>query len=374
MRSKKDFCILKRGVCIMNLNEQLTSLKKRVETAILQFSQGHGILIGDDGKRENEVDFVFHGSFATPEIVNLAITHAKGLLCVALDHDIADKLGFYTAPRFPGGISHTNFTLTVDARHGITSGISAKDRAYTIQLMGKQEASASDFLTPGHVFPCRAMDGGLLSRAGHTEALYELCKLSKLPCVGAMCEVLGENGEPISPATMKSNHPLSKHPYLSTVDLLWYKIFFTKNTESVFQASGNDNKYLYSPKSEEFLTLPCAVQFYSHKCTPENIRIVLHDGFTTKDNGVEKNKCCVEIVFMEFEDIDKNIPEYIEEFCDLSARIGLKNTKTSVKRLVSMSRALSFIAQKTDLPLRKEEIERITFPLQSDKEFLLALI
>ena len=84
----------------MSISHQIANLKQKVEHAVLQFSNGEPILIGDDGKRENEVDFVFHASFATKENVNFAITHAKGLLCVALDHNIADKLGFYTAPPF----------------------------------------------------------------------------------------------------------------------------------------------------------------------------------------------------------------------------------------------------------------------------------
>lgn len=346
----------------MSIAHQITELKQKVEYAITQFSNGCPILIGDDGKRENEVDLVFHGSFATKELVNLAITHAKGLLCVALDHAIADKLGFYTAPRFPGGISHTNFTLSVDAKNNITSGISAGDRAHTIKLMSSPSATSSDFITPGHVFPLRAVDGGLTARAGHTEALYELCQFSNLPSAAAMCEVLGENGEPISPHDIQEHPVFAKFPFITTIDLLWYKILY-KQQQTPIHRILNENKYIIP---ENVINLSCAIQFYKPKFSAENIRIVLNNGFSILDNGISQNNCCAEIVLFSFEDLLSELPSQLSDFCDLSAKVGLKNTCTSVKRLVSLINAFKFIEQKMEIKLTAEFVNAIKFPVKND--------
>jgi 3,4-dihydroxy 2-butanone 4-phosphate synthase/GTP cyclohydrolase II len=354
----------------MKLSQQLEQLKHRVEHSLAQFASGKPILIGDDGKRENEVDIVFHASFATKELVNLALTHAKGLLCVALDHHIADKLGFYTAPRFPGGISHTNFTLSVDAKHGITSGISAQDRAYTIRLMASPNAQANDFLTPGHVFPLRAVEGGLLARAGHTEAVFELCQLSHLPQAGAMCEVLDEAGEPISPQDIQKNPIFSQFPFLTTVDLLWYKVFFQKDLKTYFKETDEKNKYISINHKENFLHLPCGIQFLSSEFHPENVRIVLHNGFSQSDNGVSRENACLEIILFSFEKLQEVCPKTVEEFCDMSGKIGLQSTKTAIKRVVTCTRALEFAATKAQITLSKEMMSRIPF-IGEDKDLAL---
>jgi 3,4-dihydroxy 2-butanone 4-phosphate synthase/GTP cyclohydrolase II len=359
----------------MVMLKKIANLKQRVEKAVTDFSQGKPVLIGDDGKRENEVDLVFHASFATKELVNLAITHAKGLLCVALDHKIADKLGFYTAPRFPGGISHTNFTLTVDAKENITSGISALDRAHTIQLMANPKAQSSDFITPGHVFPLRAMDGGLSSRAGHTEALYELCALCQLPSAAAMCEILGEDGAAICPSEINDNKIFSKFTFISTVDLLWYKVFFCQKDFPFFDNTNpKENKFFSIQNDADFLSLPCAIEFHSQKFVASELRIVLNHGFSMTDNGVKKSNCCAEIVLFDFENLNENLPEEISEFCDLSAKIGLKNTRTSVKRLVSLLRALQFLEKKMEIQLNPEILQGVHFSNQEDGLILTEII
>lgn len=354
----------------MSISSQFTQLKHRVEYAIQQFSTGKPILIGDDGKRENEVDFVFHASFSSKEIVNLAITQAKGLLCVALDHSIADKLGFYTAPRFPGGISHTNFTLSVDAKSNITSGISAQDRAHTIQLMASPHATASDFITPGHVFPLRAVEGGLLARAGHTEAIFELCQFSNLPCAGAICEVLDENGDPISPHDIQQGHAFSALPFITTIDLLWYKILYKNANQNSFRLSTEKDKFISGLTDEEFVSLPCAVQFYSQRFDPTQLRIVLNNGFSNVDNGISQQNCFAEIVLFNYENLLEELPEDITQFCDLSAKIGLQSTKTSVKRFVTLLKALHFVAQKTECKITAEQIDKMSFPVHNDRKQL----
>ena len=359
----------------MTLSQQLMQLKIRVENAVSCFSNGTPVLVGDDGKRENEVDVVFHASFATKELVNLALTHAKGLLCVALNHSIADKLGFYTAPRFPGGVSHTNFTLSVDAKNNITSGISASDRAHTIRLMASPEAQASDFITPGHVFPLRAVEGGLMARAGHTEALYELCALSNLSCAGALCEVLDENGDPIPAFSIHQSPIFSPFPFISTIDLLWHKVFFQKSDEKLFENKENEeNKYISLNSTEDFVRLPCAIEFNSLSFHPKKLRLVLNEGFSSVDNGVSKNDCCAEIVLFSFENLKQPCSKDLNDFCDLSEKVGLKNTKNNVKRVVTLMRAVTFVGNKMKVNLTAELLKEIQWPVEGDLDVILGCL
>jgi 3,4-dihydroxy 2-butanone 4-phosphate synthase/GTP cyclohydrolase II len=365
--------------CCMPIYSQILALKTKIEKAILDFSAGIPILIGDDGKRENEVDLVFHARFATPELVNLAITHAKGLLCVALDHHLADKFGFYTSPRFPGGISHTNFTLSVDAKNNITSGISAKDRAHTIQLMGDEGSQASDFITPGHIFPLRSQNGGLTSRAGHTEAVYELCYLSKLPAAGAICEILNDIGEPVTPDKIKEHSIFSKLTYINTIDLLWYKILYCKQDHFIQHI--NSNLMLNQPIIIESNTspwddmcVPCSIELFSQKFNPDTLRIVLQNGSTIISNNVKKEDCCAEIILFSFKNLNQTLPNDISEFCDLSEKVGLKNTSIAVKRFVTLLRSIQFVTNKLEYTITEQTISNLVLPVESDEKLLFSIL
>ena len=202
---------------------------ERAKRAAAALRNGQGVLVADDGSRENEVDFVFHAASATPELVNVALRHCRGLLCVSMSGARADALGLLTAPKTAAEMALTGFTLSLDARTGIGSGISASDRAHTIALMAKNGARSVDFVTPGHVFPVRAAEGLLCRRTGHTEAVLELCRLGNLSEVAAMCECLGDDGQALSVATFEEGnlpqeHPLSGFAFVSTIDLLWARL------------------------------------------------------------------------------------------------------------------------------------------------------
>lgn len=329
----------------MSVLSELTQLKHTVERAAHAFAHGSPVLIGDDGKRENEVDFVFHALFSSPELVNWAITHAKGLLCVSVDQAVADALGLHAAPTFPSGISHTNFTLSVDAKNGITSGISAKDRAHTIQLLARPESRPTDFLTPGHVFPVIAVEGGLFSRAGHTEAIAELCAICQLPGVGAMCEVLDEQGSSLPPQGISQLPAFQGVPFLTTVDLLWYKVFYGNQNPSSFPLTEQSPGVYSHLVGSDFVSLDCQIQFYTGRAQ-DPCRVVLCDGSSIRDNGVDASQCCAEIVVFGPPQMAQNLPACLTDFCDLSARIGLKGTQAPVKRLVTLWRALSFVAER----------------------------
>lgn len=166
-----------------------------VEEAIEEIKNGRVIIIVDDEDRENEGDFVCAAEYITPEIVNFMVTHGRGMLCVAVNGSRLDELGLPLMVDANSALHGTQFTITVDAIEGTTTGISAADRALTIKKLIDDKSKSSDFARPGHIFPLRALDEGVLRRAGHTEAAVDLCKLTSLKPAGVLCEILKENGE-----------------------------------------------------------------------------------------------------------------------------------------------------------------------------------
>ena len=171
-----------------------TSSFASVEDVLEDFRAGRMVIVVDDEDRENEGDLVFAASRATPELVNFALVHGRGILCAPMAPQEADRLGLQLMVRNNTARFGTPFTESVDARRGTTTGTSAFDRARTLRAMAEPGTRAEDLLRPGHVFPLRAMPGGVLRRAGHTEAVPDLCALAGLRPVGALCEVLTESG------------------------------------------------------------------------------------------------------------------------------------------------------------------------------------
>jgi 3,4-dihydroxy 2-butanone 4-phosphate synthase / GTP cyclohydrolase II len=166
-----------------------------VEEAIEEIKEGRVIIIVDDEERENEGDFVCSAEYITPDIVNFMVTHGRGMLCVALSGKRLDELGLPLMVDQNSALHGTQFTVTVDAIEGTTTGISAADRALTIKKLTDPKSKAADFARPGHIFPLKAFEEGVLRRAGHTEATYDLCRLAKLNLGGVLCEILKDNGE-----------------------------------------------------------------------------------------------------------------------------------------------------------------------------------
>jgi 3,4-dihydroxy 2-butanone 4-phosphate synthase/GTP cyclohydrolase II len=166
----------------------------RIEEGLEEIRRGSILLVVDDEDRENEGDLVMAADKATPEAVNFMATHGRGLICVPMTGERLDelKLGMMvTENTAPLG---TAFTVTVDARRGVTTGTSAYDRAVTIRTLVDPQMRAEDLTVPGHIFPLRAKDGGVLRRAGHTEAAVDLARLAGCYPAGVICEVLDENG------------------------------------------------------------------------------------------------------------------------------------------------------------------------------------
>lgn len=166
-----------------------------VEEAIDEIKNGKVIIVVDDEDRENEGDFICAAEYVTPDIVNFMVTHGRGMLCVAINGKRLDDLNLPLMVESNSALHGTQFTVTVDAIEGTTTGISAADRAHTIKKLIDPKSTANDFAKPGHIFPLRAFEEGVLRRAGHTEAAVDLCRLADLNPAGVLCEILKDNGE-----------------------------------------------------------------------------------------------------------------------------------------------------------------------------------
>ena len=165
-----------------------------IKDIISLFKKGEMIILIDDEDRENEGDLVISSKHLTPEHINFMITHAKGLVCAPISSEVATKLNL---PLMAGvnNEMETQFTASVDLKgNGVTTGISAEDRYKTIMGLTDDKASRKDFSIPGHIFPLQSMDGGVLRRAGHTEAAIDLCKISDHYPVAVICEIINEDG------------------------------------------------------------------------------------------------------------------------------------------------------------------------------------
>jgi 3,4-dihydroxy 2-butanone 4-phosphate synthase/GTP cyclohydrolase II len=155
---------------------------------------GRLVVLVDDPKRENEGDLVVAAQLATPEAINFMITHARGQVCLAMTEDRADELDLPLQTPHNTSAFGTAFTISIDARQGISTGISPHDRARTIQVAVSDDATPQDLARPGHVFPLRARNGGVLRRTGQTEGSVDLCRLARLKPMGVICEILAEDG------------------------------------------------------------------------------------------------------------------------------------------------------------------------------------
>ena len=166
----------------------------RIEDAIADIRAGRLVIVVDDEDRENEGDFVGAAETITPELVNFMARHGRGLMCVPLSRERAAELDLPMMEQVNTSLYDTPFTVSVDYRHGTTSGISAADRAATIRALADPGAAKTDFARPGHIFPLRAQAGGVLRRPGHTEATVDLARLAGLSPVGVLIEIMNEDG------------------------------------------------------------------------------------------------------------------------------------------------------------------------------------
>jgi 3,4-dihydroxy 2-butanone 4-phosphate synthase/GTP cyclohydrolase II len=165
-----------------------------IDDVLRDIAAGGIVIVTDDADRENEGDLIMAAEKATPQAVNFMTMHGRGLICVPITMERAEQLGLQRMVAQNREMHRTDFTVSVDAAKGVTTGISAHDRSATIQTIADPKSTPADLVQPGHVFPLRAKDGGVLRRAGHTEAAVDLARLAGLKPAGVLCEILHDDG------------------------------------------------------------------------------------------------------------------------------------------------------------------------------------
>jgi 3,4-dihydroxy 2-butanone 4-phosphate synthase / GTP cyclohydrolase II len=165
-----------------------------IDDVLRDVADGRIVIVTDDADRENEGDLILAAEKVTPQAVNFMTMHGRGLICVPITTERAEQLGLQRMVAQNREMHRTDFTVSVDAAKGVTTGISAHDRAATIQVIANPKSAPADLVQPGHIFPLRAKDGGVLRRAGHTEAAVDLARLAGLNPAGVLCEILHDDG------------------------------------------------------------------------------------------------------------------------------------------------------------------------------------
>jgi len=210
----------------------------RVEDAIEDIRQGRMIIVADDEDRENEGDLIMAAAKITPEHVNFMASHGRGLICVTLTPERADQLELPMMTDRNTDPHQTAFTISVDAdiRFGVTTGISAHDRAKTIEVLTDERSRPEDLRRPGHIFPLRAKPGGVLRRVGQTEAGVDLARLAGLPPVGVICEILNEDGTMARREELEVFAKEHKLKFITVAQLVAYRLTKTRIVERVAEA------------------------------------------------------------------------------------------------------------------------------------------
>jgi 3,4-dihydroxy 2-butanone 4-phosphate synthase/GTP cyclohydrolase II len=208
-------------------------IHQRVEAAIKAFARGELVVVTDDDDRENEGDLFIAASLCTPEKMAFIIRHTSGIVCAPLGVELARRLHLDPMVAENDAPLGTAFTVTVDVRHGLTTGISAEERTNTVRALANDNSGASDFVRPGHVFPLVARQGGVLMRSGHTEACVDLCRLAGLPPVGVLSELMNDNGTVMRGPEVTAFAERHKLLHVSIADLIAYRQVRDKLVERV---------------------------------------------------------------------------------------------------------------------------------------------
>ncbi len=227
-----------------------------IQEIIAEIRAGNMVVLVDEEDRENEGDLVFAAEFVTPEKINFMAKHGRGLICLTLTQAHCEQINLPLMVRENGLALATNFTMSIEAATGVTTGISAADRSRTVQVAADKNAKPSDIVQPGHIFPLRAQNGGVLVRAGHTEAGCDLSHLAGLTPASVICEILKDDGEM---ARLPDLIPFAKQHGLkigTIADLIEYRSHNEKLVERVAQrkvqtAYGELDLYSYTDKTTQ---------------------------------------------------------------------------------------------------------------------------
>lgn len=201
-------------------------IKQNVDNAINALKQGKGVVVIDDHDRENEGDLIIPGELTTQENIAFMLQHTSGIICLAMNSVQANKLQLtpMVAADKNNSTFETPFTVTIEAKQGVTTGVSAKDRAHTIQVAASSNAKASDLAQPGHIFPLIANDKGVLGRNGHTEATVDLMKLANFNSAGVLCELMNKDGTMMNGDQLENFADKHNLPILTIAELYQYRL------------------------------------------------------------------------------------------------------------------------------------------------------
>jgi 3,4-dihydroxy 2-butanone 4-phosphate synthase / GTP cyclohydrolase II len=214
-------------------------LTERIAGAIADIRAGKMIILVDDEDRENEGDLTMAAQFVTPDAINFMATHGRGLICLALAEEQVDrlKLPMMQSPDRVGPPLGTAFTVSIEARHGVTTGISAADRAHTIRVAANPNARPEDIISPGHVFPLKARKGGVLVRTGQTEGSVDLARLADLTPAGVICEIMKADGTMARLPDLERFAEVHGLRILTIADLIRYRLLTERLVRRVSEAA-----------------------------------------------------------------------------------------------------------------------------------------
>lgn len=211
-------------MAVVNLKRERQSSLASVEQAVEDYKAGRMVILVDDAERENEGDLTIPAEKITPELVNFMAKHARGLICLSLSPNLADRLRLPLMVAENTSRFETGFTVSIDAKEGISTGISAFDRAVTILRSVADDAQAEDFVRPGHIFPLRAKNGGVLVRTGQTEGSVDLAKLAGFKEAAVICEIMNEDGSMARLPQLEAFAKTHNLNILSIADLVRYRL------------------------------------------------------------------------------------------------------------------------------------------------------
>src|ERR1700726_3212764 len=201
----------------------VNDVRQRVEAVVAAFAKGEIVVVSDDDDRENEGDLFVAAALCTPEKMAFIIRHTSGIVCAPVAPEEARRLHLDPMVARNDAPLGTAFTVSVDVRHGLTTGISAEERANTVRALANGNMGAGDFVRPGHVFPLVAKEGGVLMRSGHTEACVDLCRLAGLPPVGVLAELMNDDGTVMRGPQVAAFAERHRLKTISVADLIAYR-------------------------------------------------------------------------------------------------------------------------------------------------------
>lgn len=265
-----------------------------IPEVIEDLRNGKMVIVVDDANRENEGDLTMAAELVTPEIINFMLTHARGIICVAISSDIAERLNLHPMVSNNTSGFQTPFTVSVDAKNGITTGVSAKDRAVTIKTLVCKNSAPDSLVRPGHIFPLKAQDGGVLVRAGHTEGAVDLIKLSGMIPASVICEIMNDDGNMAKLPELKRISEKYNLKVCTIADIIKYRFGQERLIKKCVSVNiptpyGNFDLHLYKSSIDDYLHLAlCLGGIGSRDGSPapiqtEPVLVRVHDECLTGD-------------------------------------------------------------------------------------------